>query len=158
MRQRDEFQAKLYELSKTIRNLQVDKRYLEEHCNKLNQKVHELQHNDANKKSKDQINNNRKPFISTVRSGSFFSVLKDADSDSGPTQSCWRCCPSTSRGKLARLEAEREKNHAKDMMDLAELYKKQVMHFDTDCYQSRLLIKSSSVSSSWIVVTVKLAA
>lgn len=127
MQQRDEFQTKLHELSKSVRSLQVDKRCLEEHCAELSQHVNELTHSDGVKKSKDHINNNRKPFISTVRSGSYFpSVLRDTDSESGRQLSCWRCCSSAPRGKIAQIEAEREKNYAKDMLDLAEMYQKQV--------------------------------
>lgn len=137
MRQRDEYQAKLYELNKTIRNLQVDKRYLEEHCTELNQKIYELQQqNDADdlkqKRNKDQINNNRKPFISTVRSGSFLpKTVKDGEIDCGAA--CWRCCStSAARNKIAHLETERERNHARDMMDLADLYKKQLASRDRE--------------------------
>lgn len=153
MRQRDEYQAKLYELNKTIRNLQVDKRCLEEHCTELNQQIYELQQqNDSgdlkHKKNKDQINNNRKPFISTVRSGSFLpKAIKDGEIDCGAA--CWRCCTTSgSHHKIAQLDAERERNHARDMMELADLYKKQLASRDREISRLNNLLIGGRPSSA----------
>lgn len=128
--QRDEFQSKLLQMKKTIRNLELDNRTMEEHCAELNQRLYELQQFDSNdpksKKNKnDQINFNRKPFISTVRTGVFLPpTLKVGDTEG--SGSCSRCSSATSRSKILNLDVERERNHAKEMMELAELYKSQV--------------------------------
>lgn len=130
MKQRDGFQVQLHELKMTVRNLQVDKKYLEDHCTELNQKIFDLEHYESgdlkHKKNKnDLINNNRKPFVSTVRSGSFLpSTLKECSAGLGG--SCCRCTSDSSRQDLAHLDAERERNHAKAQVELVELYKKQL--------------------------------
>lgn len=128
IKQRDDFQAKIFELNKSIRNYKIDNRLLEEQCAELNFKVGELEQlvNDPKfkKNRNDQVNLKRKPFISTVRSGEFLpSTHKMLDADSN----CSKCTQMDSmKFVTTQLDNERELNRVKSQLELVELYKKQV--------------------------------
>lgn len=70
-KQRDKNLNKFSELKKSIYNLESDKQYLEEHCTELDSKLRhiELKIDPTNVKNRRDVDMNKKPFISTVRSG-----------------------------------------------------------------------------------------
>lgn len=117
------YQKKIFELNKTIRNLECENRELKQQCDELNAKVdvldprHRKSHNDL-------LNQKRKPFVSTVRSGEFLpSTLKSIENMDMKSK-CF--CQSEKRDMLARLFAEQEANKVKTQLELMELYKSQV--------------------------------
>lgn len=101
---------------------------LEEQCAELNFKLNDLEQHVNDPKYKknrnDQLNLNRKPFISTVRSGEFLpSTLKLSDGDSH----CSKCSHlNTLKFMTTQLDNEKEVNRVKSQLELVELYKKQV--------------------------------
>lgn len=79
MRQSDNYQQKILELNKTIRIMEFQNRELRQQCDELHAKINELDPKQR-KNRNDSLNQKRKPFISTVRSGEFFpSTLKSLE-------------------------------------------------------------------------------
>lgn len=133
IKQRDSFEEKITQLNKTIRNLKLDRHYLDEQCSELSNRIikyEELLGDPKYKKSRnDQVNQRRKPFISTVRSGEFLpSSLKLLDGHENESVTCSKCSTNTIRSECSQLEAEREKNKVKTQLELIELYKSQVRY------------------------------
>lgn len=125
IRQRDIYQQKIFELNKSIRNVEYENQELKQRCVELNAKIDELDPKQR-KNRNDLLNQKRKPFVSTVRSGEFFpSTLKSIENmESGKTSKC--SCHSEKNDLIARLYAEQEVNKVKTQMELIELYKSQV--------------------------------
>lgn len=112
IRQRDQQEAAKCEKGRSIRNLEMDKKYLEEHLQELGERYEELE-----AKYWDVVDPKRKPirrpFISTVKSGALIpqSVGVGGSSASDPAHvpvRCHRC--SGRRGdidvELARLQRD----------------------------------------------------
>lgn len=130
IKQRDDFQSKIMELNKTIRNYKIDNRLLEEQCAELNFRVNELEQlvNDPKykKNRNDQVNLKRKPFISTVRSGAFLPPTLKIGSSDGDSH-CSKCTQMNALQFInTQLDNERELNRVKSQLELVELYKNQV--------------------------------
>lgn len=123
IRQHDTHRHKVFELDKKVRNLEYENRELRRHCDELNVKIGGLDPKQR-KHRNDFLNEKRKPFISTVRSGEFLpSTLKSIENMD--TQS--KCtCQTEKNDLLARLYAEQEANKVKTHLELMELYKSQV--------------------------------
>lgn len=123
IRQRDAHQQKIFDLNKKIRNLDYENRELQRHCDELNAKIDDLDPKQR-KHRNDLLNEKRKPFISTVRSGEFLpSTLKSIENMN--TRS--KCsCQSENNDLLTRLYAEQEANKVKTHLELMDLYKSQV--------------------------------
>lgn len=125
IRQRDMYTQKIFDLNKSIRNLEFENRQLNQHCVELETKLAEF--DPKQRKHRNELlnlNQKRKPFVSTVRSGEFLpSTLKSIENmDNNPK--C-RCNPEKN-DMLARLYAEQEANKVKTQLELMELYKSQV--------------------------------
>lgn len=71
IRQSDDYQQKILELNKTIRIMEFQNHELKQQCDELYAKMNELDPKQR-KSRNDSLNQKRKPFISTVRSGEFF--------------------------------------------------------------------------------------
>lgn len=123
IRQHDMHQQKVFELNKKIRNLEYENRVLQRHCDELNAKLDELDPKQR-KHRNDLLNEKRKPFISTVRSGEFLpSTLKSIENMSAKS----KCqCQSEKNDLFTRLYAEQEANKVKTHFELMEVYKSQV--------------------------------
>lgn len=146
IRQRDSFQQKIFELNKRLRTVQHENHELDEQCKKLTSTVDDLEHQLGDPKLKkhqhDLLNQKRKPFISTVRSGEFLpSTLKSIENvdSSSSTSKC--TCQATKNDYIARLNAEHEMNRVKTNLELIDLYKAQVSK-ENDTKFSRKLIEN----------------
>lgn len=123
IRQRDIYQKKIFELNKSIRNLESDNRELKHHCDELNAKLDILDPKQR-KSRNDILNQKRKPFVSTVRSGEFLPLtLKSIENMDGKSKCT---CHSEKNDLISRLYAEQEANKVKTQLELMELYKSQV--------------------------------
>lgn len=125
IRQRDTFQQKIFHLSKLNRDTELRNRELAD-------KVAELEHKfgdpKQNKQRNDLINQKRKPFVSTVRSGEFTaSALKSVENMENVARRGANCtCHDEKNAILSRLYAEQQANRVKSQMELIDLYKSQV--------------------------------
>lgn len=128
IRQRDIYTQKIFELNKRLRGVEYENRELKHQCAELNAKIDELDPKQR-KSRNDLLNQKRKPFISTVRSGELFpSTLKSIENmESGKSSKC--SCHSEKDEMIARLYAEQEANKVKTHLELVELYKSQVSWF-----------------------------
>lgn len=123
IRQRDIYQKKIFELNKSIRNLEIENRELKQQCHELNAKIDVLDPKQR-KSRNDLLNQKRKPFVSTVRSGEFLpSTLKSIENMDTKSK-CY--CQSEKNDIISRLYAEQEANKVKTQLELMELYKSQV--------------------------------
>lgn len=125
IRQRDIYQQKIFDLNKRIRNVEYENCELKQQCFELNVKIDELDPKQR-KNRNDLLNQKRKPFVSTVRSGELFpSTLKSIENmESGKSSKC--SCHPEKNDLIARLYAEQEANKVKTQFELIELYKSQV--------------------------------
>lgn len=131
IRQRDSFQQKIFELNKRYRTLEIENRELNAQCNELNNRVDEFEQKSDDPKHRkhrnDLINRNRRPFISTVRSGEFLpSTLKSMENLENISKTPKCVCQSDKNDIFARLCAEQQANKVKTQLDLIDLYKSQV--------------------------------
>lgn len=119
------YTQQIFDLNKTIRNLEFENRHLNQQCVELETKLAEF--DPKQRKHRNELLNlkqKRKPFVSTVRSGEFLpSTLKSIENMDSNTK-C-RCNPENN-DMLARLYAEQEANKVKTQLELIELYKSQV--------------------------------
>lgn len=123
IRQRDIYQTKIFELNKTVRNLEYENRELNRQCDELNAKIDVLDPKQR-KSRNDLLNLKRKPFISTVRSGEFLpSTLKSIENMDTKSKCS---CQSEKNDMYARLYAEQDANKVKTHLELMDLYKSQV--------------------------------
>lgn len=69
IQQRGHYENKLLDLKNTIRNLEVDKNYLDDHCFELVSKISEMEQRGKSSKGMDDGRVlHKNPFVSTVRS------------------------------------------------------------------------------------------
>ncbi|XP_058457113.1 putative leucine-rich repeat-containing protein DDB_G0290503 [Malaya genurostris] len=122
VKQRDKFVLANTELKCRLRNLQTDKKQLQERCLQIETKIRELQSSDC-KLKKDGVNMQRKPFISTVRPG-YYQTPKCCDSQQPKT----RCeCPCNQPRKTDIMnEIERLQVETKNQTEVIDAYKKQI--------------------------------
>lgn len=133
IRQRDTYQHKIYELNKRARLLEQENRQLSERCAHLKNQIDELESQFEDPKQRkfrnDLLNEKRKPFISTVRSGESFSTLKSIENmetaNASGKSKCF-CQNSEKNDIFKRLYAEQEVNRVKSHLELIDLYKAQV--------------------------------
>lgn len=123
IRQHDVHQQKLFELNKKLRHLEYENREQRRQCDELNAKIDELDPKQR-KHRNDLLNEKRKPFISTVRSGEFLPSALRAIENMSIKSKC--PCQTESNDIFARLYAEQEANKVKTQLELIELYKSQV--------------------------------
>lgn len=70
IQQRGVYEKKILDLKGTIRNLEVDKNYLDDHCFELVSKISEMEHQGKGSKSNDDGRvKHKRTFVSTVQSG-----------------------------------------------------------------------------------------
>lgn len=128
VKQRDKFVLANTELKCRVRNLQTDKKQLEERCLQAEAKIRQLQCGDS-KSKKDGANMQRKPFVSTVRPGQY-----------QPSTCCGVekreskcCCPCNQARKTEILhEIERLQVETKNQEEVIEAYKKQIDYRDRE--------------------------
>lgn len=135
IRQRDTFQHKIFDLNKRIRTLEQENRQLSDRCAHFKNQIDEFEcrfEDPKQRKSRnDLLNQKRKPFVSTVRSGDFLpSTLKSIENmetanASGKSTKC-SCQIAEKDDIFKRLYAEQEMNRVKSHLELIELYKAQV--------------------------------
>lgn len=135
IRQRDTYQHKIFDLNKCIRTLELENRQLSDRCAHFKNHIDELEskfEDPTQRKSRnDLLNQKRKPFVSTVRSGDFLpSTLKSIENmetaiRSGKSTKCF-CQNAEKNDIFKRLYAEQEVNRAKSHLELIDLYKAQV--------------------------------
>lgn len=77
---RGHYEKKIFDLNNTIRNLEVDKNYLDDHCFELVSKIREMdQQRGKSSKGVDNKVIHPKPFVSAVRGGNpSFPILTTA--------------------------------------------------------------------------------
>lgn len=129
IKQRDANDEQINDLKKTIRDLQLDKQYLDEHCIELRNNVAELEQMvDDPRYKKNRTNKavqKRKPFISTVRSGEFPALLPLAIK-CDDNNSHFANCSHAARKECQCLAAEYEHNSVQTQLELIALYKQQL--------------------------------
>lgn len=117
-------------MNKRIRILEQENRQLENHCSSLSSKLDEYEIEDPKQRKfrNDLLNQKRKPFVSTVRSGEFLpSTLKSIENmDSAANKTKCNCQSSEKTDIFKRLYAEQEANKVKSHLELIDLYKSQV--------------------------------
>lgn len=132
IKQRDAARLKIVDLNRIIRNLEVDKRNLEEHCTELCNKIHELEnwrlYELKNVKlQKNGENMNKKPFVSTVRSGSIFPNPSRIAEPSSAIR-CSKClCDAIAKGDIWHVEMQRLRNDVLTEKELVAACQKQVI-------------------------------
>lgn len=125
IRQKDAFQQKIFQLSKLHRDADLRNREL---ADKVAELEHRLEDPKQIKQRNDLINQKRKPFVSTVRSGEFTaSTLKSMENMENVGRNAAKCrCHDQKNEILSRLYAEQQANKVTSQMELIELYKSQV--------------------------------
>lgn len=127
IKERDKHQKQIFGLNETIRKLRLDKLHLKEECKELNERMVDLENQlcdpRLHKNQTNQALKNKKPFISTVRSGDYFSkqgALIGTNTDEKP--------PSPSKSSQLRrfVAIELEQNNVQSQAELVELYKSQI--------------------------------
>lgn len=108
IQQKDQFEAKKLESSRRLRNLEMDKRYLEEHLQQMGERFEELEGKyqdvlDPKRKS------SRKPFVSTVKSGCLIPPATSSNTHHlhQPLTLCPLRCPASARRKDVEVERDR---------------------------------------------------
>lgn len=151
MKQRDSFEAQINDMKKTIRDLRLDKRYLDEQCVELRNTVADLEQMiDDPRYKKNQTNKavqKRKPFISTVRTGDFF-VLPPLPVKGDENCSHFAKCSHSIRKECQCLAAEYEQNNVQTQLELIALYKQQLERRNSEISRlNRLLIGGRPVTA-----------
>lgn len=125
IRQKDTFQQKMCHLNKHIRDIELENHELTDKVTELERKIDDPK---QRKHRNDLINQKRKPFISTVRSGEFTTgMLKSIDNMENIGKNGAKCsCHAEKSEILSRLLAEQQANKVKSQLELIELYKSQV--------------------------------
>ncbi|GAB0100568.1 centrosomal protein of 135 kDa [Sergentomyia squamirostris] len=129
IRQKDHYEIKKAEFVRRIRTLELDKRYLDDHCGELGARVRELEAKFVKgdtKFQKDGKNLSKKPFISTVRSGIRLPNTADGHvCDKGICQMCCNC-PNARPSGDNHFEAEKLRNDVQSRDDTIAVLKKQI--------------------------------
>lgn len=123
IRQREDFQHRIFELNKKIRGLDCENRDLKQKCIELSAKIDELDPRQR-KNRNDLLNQKRRPFISTVRSGEFLPITSKSIENMNTQTKCH--CQGEKNDSFSQLIAEQEANKVKTHLELVELYKSQV--------------------------------
>lgn len=127
LKDREEYEMNILDLNTKIRKLKLDKQNLREECKELSEKYHELELQMENpryhKNQTNQALKNRKPFISTVRSGDFFSKQSGLvfGNDDDKLMS-----PSKISQHRRFIAIEMEQNNVQCQAELIELFKSQI--------------------------------
>lgn len=151
MKQRDAFETQINDFKKTIRDLQLDKQYLDEQCVELRNTVAELEQMiDDPRYKKNRTNKavqKRKPFISTVRSGDF-PALPPLPAKGDDRSSHFGKCSHSTRKECQCLAAEYEHNNVQNQLELIALYKQQLERRNNEISRlNRLLIGGRPVTA-----------
>ncbi|XP_055902694.1 centrosomal protein of 135 kDa [Eupeodes corollae] len=140
IKQKEDSEEKICDLNQRIRNLECDKNYLDEHCQHLQAQIKAfiLKSIDSNsvKNNKNGVNMNKKPFVSTVRSGEF---IPNAFSENASIK-CTKCsvgfCKQFSAGSAnpsaPEVQMEKLENNIKDLNDQVAFYKKKIESRDRE--------------------------
>uniref|UniRef100_A0AAG5DMN2 Uncharacterized protein n=1 Tax=Anopheles atroparvus TaxID=41427 RepID=A0AAG5DMN2_ANOAO len=123
------------ELRSRVRSLQAEKKQLEEKCAQTESRVRELQAgSDSVKTRKNSVNTQRKPFISTVRPGTFFQPPKCCEQGMQPQGLPPTCrCPCNQMKQTDVLhEVERLQVETKNQQGVIDALKHQVNSRDRE--------------------------
>lgn len=125
VRQKDSFQQKIFHLNKQLREFELENYELTDKVTALERKLDDPK---QRKQRNDLINQKRKPFISTVRSGEFTTgTLKSLENMENIGKNGAKCsCHAEKNEILSRLYAEQQANKVKTQLELIDLYKSQV--------------------------------
>lgn len=135
IRQRDTFQHKIFDLNKRIRTLEQENRKLSDQCAHFKNQIDELESQFEDPKQRkfrnDLLNQKRKPFVSTVRSGDFLpstlNSIENMERENASSKSAKCPCQNAEKNDIfKRLYAEQELNRVKSHLELIDLYKAQV--------------------------------
>lgn len=123
---RGHYEKKLLDLKSTIRNLEVDKNYLDDHCFELVSKISEMEHHGKSSKGIDGGKvTHKKAFVSTVRSDhppyTYSSTSKYHTS---------RRCEGKSSQNDHHIQLVKQQNDNQMLMDENNSLKKQVRRID----------------------------
>lgn len=133
---KDQFENKKCDVSKRIRNLEMDKRYLEDHLQQMGDRYEELEGKyqdlfDPKRKL------TRKPFVSTVKSGCFIppSLRQHKHANEPSWSVCPSRCPASARQTDLKLEKDRLHKDNLSLQDANESQTKQASgyFFDALC-------------------------
>lgn len=125
---RDHYEKKLVDLKNTIRNLEVDKNYLDDHCFELVSKIQDMEQQGGSSKGRDNRVQHKKAFISTVRSNN----LPTYSTSSAKNFTSRRCDVKNDH----RVEITRLQNEIQLLKDETNSLKKQVcvIVYDFNCH------------------------
>ncbi|XP_062535190.1 centrosomal protein of 135 kDa-like isoform X1 [Armigeres subalbatus] len=122
VKQRDKFILANTELKCRVRNLQTDKKQLEDRCLQAEAKIRQLQCGDS-KSRKDGANMQRKPFVSTVRPGQYQPpTCCGGEKREGK---CGGACSPARKTEILH-EIEHLQIETKNQEEVIEAYKKQI--------------------------------
>lgn len=127
IQQKDQYEAKKCEFSRRIRNLEMDKNYLETHLQELGERFEELESKyqdvlDPKRKA------SRKPFVSTVRSGSLIrppTPQANQHNHHNPPVVCPIRCPASAMRKDLEVERDHLKQENIGIQERIEMQSKQ---------------------------------
>lgn len=147
IQQNDLYQAKKCEFSKRLRNLEMDKKYLEDHLQQMGERFEEL-----DGKYQDVLDPkrklSRKPFVSTVKSGCIIPPTTPGHhhhhhhNTNNPHNHQWSVCPSRCPASAKRKELEVERDRLQqDNVTMQE-------QVDVQSKQASLLISVSFLNSA----------
>lgn len=123
LRLKENHESEIIELNQKIRNLELDKKLLEEHCTVLGYKLSGSDPKTA-KNLQNGRNMNKKPFVSTVKSGSTFPKISGIFKSVEDKLS--NCTCSMSKSDNVLFEIQRLQNDTKTQSELLESYRKQL--------------------------------
>lgn len=136
IQQKDQYEAKKCEFSKRIRNLEMDKQYLEDHLQQMGERFEELEGKyqdilDPRKKP------SRKPFVSTVKSGCIVpspgSTINTHQHNRAArpvwNNTCPSRCPASAHRKELELQSDRIRQDNISLQEALEMQSQQASLF-----------------------------
>ena len=129
--QRDQHEAKRCEFSRRIRNLEMDKKYLEDHLQQMGERYEELEGKyqdvvDPRRKS------SRRPFVSTVKSGCRIPPELPRNPSGAPWRNiCPSRCPASAQKKELEVERDLLQQESVSLQEAIEMQSKQASEMQT---------------------------
>lgn len=155
IRQKDQYETKKCEFSRRIRNLEMDKRYLEDHLQQMGERFEELEGKyqdalDPKRKS------SRKPFVSTVKSGCLIPPQHHQQWSGGIVALCPSRCPASARRKDWDLERDRLQQDSVTLQESIDMQTKQASGSLNSCFSS-LRNRSNEESFCFFAIFLKVS-
>lgn len=128
IRQKDQHHIEIVELERKIRQLEIDKKHLQDHCARLESKVREIEMHSSDPKVK-----HKKPFVSAVRSGDAFSNPPSFCQHQTKCVSGCICFPAKLLfNEDSTMEVKKLQSELKTQIDLMSVFKKQLESRDRE--------------------------